>query len=102
MPAWGCRQGLCVCRLTQELELKQHELELVTQRRAGSSSAQLAAAVETSKVALEEVATALQGAKQHQAACVQEAKVVPPSTISCWTSDKGDLAPLGSSTPCKS
>ena len=70
-----------MCRLTQEHELKQHELELVTQRRAGSNSAQLAAAVEASKSALEEVATALQAAKQRQAACVQEAKVLLPASL---------------------
>ena len=63
-------------RLTQELELKQHELELVNQRRAASSSAQLDAAVQASKAGLEEAAAAVQAAKQRQADCLQEAKVL--------------------------
>ena len=69
-------QPWLACRLTQELELKQHELELVNQRRAASSSAQLDAAVQASKAGLEEAATAVQAAKQRQADCLQEAKVL--------------------------
>lgn len=86
-PASRQHGSVCVCRLTQELELKQHELELVNQRRAGSNSAQLAAAVEASKSSLEEVATALRDARQRQAACVQEAKVLPLPLACGWASD---------------
>ena len=72
-------QAWLACRLTQELELKQHELELVRQRRAASSSAQLDAAVQASKAGLEEAATAVQAAKQRQADRLQEAKVLDPT-----------------------
>jgi hypothetical protein len=69
------RVRLALCRLSQELELKQHALQLHRERIRSSESAQLAeaiAAAEAEEAAAKEEAKA---ARERKAAMVAQAKV---------------------------
>ena len=63
------------CRLSQELDLKQHALALLTERMAGSESAQLAAAVAELEAELAGQEEAASKARETKAGMVAAAKV---------------------------
>ena len=63
------------CRLSQELELKQHALALLKERMAGSESAQLAEAVATLEAELASEEEAARKAKEAKESLVATAKV---------------------------
>lgn len=63
------------CRLSQELELKQHALALLKERMAGSESAQLADTVATLEAELAGEEEAAKKAKEAKESMVTSAKV---------------------------
>ena len=65
------------CRLSQELDLKQHALALLKERMAGSESAQLAVAVAELEAELAGQEEAASKAKAAKAGMVATAKVGP-------------------------
>ena len=71
------------CRLTQQLDLKQHALGLLEDRMAGSESAQLAAAADQLKQQLAEAQTAFEGARAKKMELVALAKVGNDILVSC-------------------
>ena len=64
-----------MCRLSQELELKQHALALLKERAAGSESAQLADSVAALEAELAGEEEAAHKAKQTKESMVAAAKV---------------------------
>ena len=66
---------LVTCRLSQELELKQHALALLKERMAGSESAQLADTVATLEAELAGEEEAAKTAKEAKESMVATAKV---------------------------
>ena len=63
------------CRLSQDLELKQHSLKLLEERMAGSEAAQLSEAVAASEAELAEAQAAVAAAQAKKAEMVAAAKV---------------------------
>lgn len=77
------------CRLSQELELKQHSLKLLEERMQGSEVHQLSEAVAGSERELQEAQQALAAAHEKKKEMVVAAKVGPrragwPGWPGCW------------------
>jgi len=75
-------------KLKQELELKQHSLELLRERIAGSESAQLAQAVAELEGQVQEAQAAAEAAREQKAAMVAEARQLEKD-IANFDKDKG-------------
>lgn len=75
LPFHALAPFLLCCRLSQELELKQHSLKLLEERMAGSEAAQLAEAVAATQQELEEATAAVAAAQEKKKEMVAAAKV---------------------------